>query len=141
MPASVQIKIDQDTVTKGLPRFRKGAIDTMRKQIHATGLLVHGTARLSLITGPKTGRVYKRRGITHRASAPGQTPASDTGNLLAHINITYGRDYADVGATVVHGRHLEFREPAKGGRVWLRKAYEKHVKRIEANIVDGLAKL
>lgn len=32
-------------------------------------------------TGPKTGRVYRRRGVTHRASAPGEAPASDSGQL------------------------------------------------------------
>lgn len=31
---------------------------------------------------PKTGRIYRRRGVEHQASAPGEAPASDTGRLV-----------------------------------------------------------
>lgn len=44
------------------------------------------------LTGPKSGKLYKRRGKTrrggqrsHRASAPGEPPATDTGFLLNGI--------------------------------------------------------
>lgn len=38
---------------------------------------------VDLITaGGKTGRLYKRRGVVHQASAPGEPPASDTGTLV-----------------------------------------------------------
>lgn len=35
-----------------------------------------------ILSGAKTGRKYRRRGITHQASAPGEPPASDTGTLV-----------------------------------------------------------
>ena len=31
---------------------------------------------------PKTGTVYKRRGVSHQASAPGESPATDIGTLV-----------------------------------------------------------
>ncbi len=38
---------------------------------------------ISLIqNGEKTGRIYRRRGIEHQASAPGEPPASDTGRAM-----------------------------------------------------------
>lgn len=38
---------------------------------------------VDLVTGPpKTGRIYRRRGVVHQASAPGEAPASDTGSLV-----------------------------------------------------------
>lgn len=51
--------------------------------------IVAAEAQRSVIDGPKTGRVYQkyvpRR--THQASAPGEPPANDTGNLAANIVI------------------------------------------------------
>lgn len=35
-----------------------------------------------ILESSKTGRVYRRRGTTHQASAPGEAPASDTGRLV-----------------------------------------------------------
>lgn len=54
---------------------------------------------------PKTGRIYQRRGVAHRASAPGEPPASDTGRLVNSITtslndadltfgISFGTEYA-----------------------------------------------
>ena len=34
---------------------------------------------------PKTGKIYKRRSVTHQASSPGQAPAFDTGTLARNI--------------------------------------------------------
>jgi hypothetical protein len=59
-----------------------------------------------LMTGPKTGREYVRRGRIHVASAPGEAPAVDFGNLINSIQtvikspteaeITIGAEYAEV---------------------------------------------
>ena len=38
------------------------------------------------------GRVYRRRGIEHQASAPGQAPASDTGALIQSGQAFYPSD-------------------------------------------------
>lgn len=58
--------------------------------------IVAAEAQRSVIDGPKTGRVYTkyvpRR--DHQASAPGEPPANDTGNLAANIII----DRAEVGS-------------------------------------------
>lgn len=48
---------------------------------------------------PKTGRLYQRRGVVHQASAPGEPPASDTGNLVR--NITVEIEPATMSATVL----------------------------------------
>lgn len=52
------------------------------------GLVTESEAKKSILQGSKTGRVYKRRTVTHRASAPGQAPASDTGRLANSIHTT-----------------------------------------------------
>lgn len=60
-------------------RIRQGAM----QGVVAGAQLVHETGTRKIQDGPKTGRVYHRRGVDHQASAPGEPPASDTGRLVA----------------------------------------------------------
>lgn len=54
-----------------------------------TGIGIVEARAVYLITQTaKTGRVYRRRGVKHQASAPGQPFASDTGDTLKRRNIT-----------------------------------------------------
>lgn len=41
---------------------------------------------VGLLSQPGSGRIYKRRGVVHRASAPGQPPAPDTGRLRQSVS-------------------------------------------------------
>lgn len=52
---------------------------------------VLSTAVKSIHNAPKTGHIYKRRGITHQASAPGEAPATDTGRLAQSGRTEYDR--------------------------------------------------
>lgn len=59
-------------------RIRHGAMQGV-----VEGLSIVEQRAIFLITNPpKTGRVYRRRGVVHQASAPGEAPASDTGTLV-----------------------------------------------------------
>ena len=40
-----------------------------------------------ILRGAKSGIVYTRGSVTHKSSAAGEYPASDTGNLAANINV------------------------------------------------------
>jgi HK97 gp10 family phage protein len=63
----------------------------------------------SILKGTKSGRVYRRRGITHQASAPGEAPAADLGRLAQSIAIkhTPGSGVARVIVGSRYGRMLE----------------------------------
>jgi HK97 gp10 family phage protein len=50
----------------------------------AAGLVVRA-AKDKVLSPPKSGRIYRRKGRTHQASAPGEPPANDTGNLVQSI--------------------------------------------------------
>jgi HK97 gp10 family phage protein len=53
----------------------------MRGVVRGTeGVLEEGTSLI--LDGPKTGRIYRRGGVSHQASAPGEAPASDSGRLV-----------------------------------------------------------
>jgi HK97 gp10 family phage protein len=57
---------------------RRGAF---RGVVAGTELVISEATRM-ITSGPKTGRIYRRRGVSHQASAPGEAPASDTGRLV-----------------------------------------------------------
>lgn len=81
----VEIKGTQLAV-KGLNKYKQTMGVQLNQAIAASGFLVQNEARRLVLSPPKTGKVYIRRGrIKHRASAPGEAPASDTGTLVRSI--------------------------------------------------------
>jgi len=65
---------------------------------------------VDLITSPpKTGRIYRRRGVAHQASAPGEAPASDRGSLVSmrHIELLGSELAARLTFTSAHAKPLE----------------------------------
>lgn len=101
-----------------LARIRSGALRGV-----VTGIGIVEDRAVILITGPpKTGRTYRRRGIVHQASAPGEAPASDTSILVNSRRIVLNE--AAIKATLLfsakyaayleHGtRHMEPRPFAR----------------------------
>ena len=77
--------------------------------VRATGLEVRGDIQRAILRGPKTGRTYLRGSVSHRASAPGQPPASDTGTLASSIVYAVtGQLSAKVETRLPYGAMLEF---------------------------------
>lgn len=80
---------------------------------------------ISLIqNGQKTGRIYRRHGVVHQASAPGEAPASDTGALVNSIVTEY--NYAEltgiVRAKLQYGNFLEYGTQTIEPRPFMRPA-------------------
>lgn len=95
--------------------------------------------------GPASGRTYKRGTVTHKASAPGQFPMSDTGRLASNVEFevaTKGRQVAVVGTNIVYGAYLEFGTSKMAARPWLmpsfRKASEGVAKELKAKLEGRL---
>lgn len=84
--------ITVDIKTNTIDNLDKKFLPIMQKAINdalmATALFGQRYAQKSILKGAKTGYVYKRGKITHRASAPGQPPANDTGFLEAKIIVS-----------------------------------------------------
>lgn len=81
---------------------------------------------------------------THRASAAGEAPASDTGNLLKSIysekvrNLTYV-----VGSRADYALHLEYGTMTMGARPFFRPVVEQEKKEINPRLkaaIDGVLK-
>jgi hypothetical protein len=59
-------------------RVRRGAWQGV-----VTGVGIVESRAVRLILGPpKSGRIYRRRGVEHQASAPGEAPANDSSRLV-----------------------------------------------------------
>ena len=79
------------------------------KAVNATAFDLQKDVQKRINRGPKTGRTYTRRGITHQASAPGQAPATDTGALVRSITLNRISDQTvTVGSKLAYASYLEF---------------------------------
>lgn len=76
-----------------------------RRILSSIGFAIEAEAKI-LMTGPKSGREYNRKGRIHIASAPGEAPAVDTGFLVNSIQadvksdtetvVTIAAEYAEL---------------------------------------------
>lgn len=111
--------------------------------------LVRGTEGIreeavSLInTGAKTGRVYRRNGVSHRASAPGESPAADTGDLASKIGTKV--DAAALTGTIefysAHAKPLEYGTRNMAPRPYARVAIVYKSDEITKDIADEIGKV
>lgn len=93
-------------------------------------------------SGPKTGRIYTRRGISHQASAPGEPPASDTGRLVNSITTKYEPDKMSgiVQFGTEYAPFLEFGTQTMEPRPFARPALVSQQENIVSGIVFEVAK-
>jgi phage gpG-like protein len=108
---NVQVRGVQE-VQDAIRRFGKEISDQVGQAITATALETLTTVRKAIQGPPKTGREYPR-GKTgdkvHRASAPGEAPATDTGALVSSTYITKVNDLtAAIGSRLDYAFFLEF---------------------------------
>lgn len=85
---------------------------------------------------PRSGRVYTRRGVSHRASAPGEPPAPDTGRLRQSLRTEYNRELlmGTAIASTAYAQALEFGTSRIAPRPFMRPALANRKDEIEADI-------
>ena len=94
------------------------AVNTVRNEV------------LETLSGSRSGRTYKVPGTqkTYTASAPGEPPAVQTGELRQSISTEVegqGRDIVGrVGTDKIQGKMTEFGTRNMAPRPWLRKSFE-----------------
>ena len=90
-----------------------------------TALDIQARAQMAIMNPPKSGRIYRRGNVAHQASAPGEAPATDTGNL---VNSAYTKKLGDsdyeTGFTAEYAAALEFGTAKIEPRPYLRPAVE-----------------
>jgi hypothetical protein len=91
---------------------------------------------------PRTGRIYRKAsGRIHRASAPGEYPASDTGQLVNSIHAVKVSGLAvRVGSVAKHGRLLEEGTRRMRKRPWLTPEITKELPALRARVLKAMSK-
>ena len=140
--AQVQVSGTQE-VQAAIARFGAEVAAQVRKAVDATALEALTDVRRAIQGPPKTGREYPR-GVNgdkiHRASAPGQAPATDTGALVSSTYFTKVDQFtAAIGSRLDYAFYLEFgtfrMEPRPS---WL-PAAEKNAPRLEKRLTRIIA--
>ena len=108
--------------------------------------MVQNTAKESIMKGG-TGRMYEkyepRR--SHRASAPNQPPASDTGFLVSNITMDVdakadGSVVGQIISSAPYSKHLEFGTVNMTERPFMQPALQKNKRKIQAMFKRGILK-
>jgi len=82
----MRVTLEGDKELKAaLANMSKRIEDEMSDLVMDTAAGIEAGVKLRIQQGDKMGRVYTRGGVKHQASAPGQAPASDTGELVGSI--------------------------------------------------------
>lgn len=107
---------------------------------------VHTVAVQGISRGPASGRMYKSSVSTaqHQASAMGEFPMSDSGNLARSVVMipptSKTKPVGIVGTNLDYGKFLEFKAPSRGGRPWLGRALKTVMQRGADKILERVFK-
>lgn len=110
-----------------IPAIRAKLPVLLEAHVEKTARSVQDEAKMSMRTA-KSGRIYKRGkgGKTHQASAPGEAPAIDTGNLVNSMAIEKVSEAVYmVSAGTEYAQALEFGSKRMAARPFLGPAVEK----------------
>ncbi len=118
-PADIDVDALEDEMLRAVEATLKGAAQ-----------IVLNDSRAAIARGPKTGTVYKRRGIRHQASAPGEPPATDTGSLASSGVADAKGLEAFVVYRMVYAKWLEYGTRHIAPRPFLFPAAERNRQRI-----------
>ena len=126
-----------------LPDLIKLLEKEISETVQGIPLLVENDIKANMMK-PKSGRVYKRRSILHRASAPGQAPAVDTSGYIGSIQSRkLSPMKAEVSSNAPQALALELGRPEKNLEprpAWIpaakrvAKETQKHMKNIKVKI-------
>lgn len=130
-------------VNKKLDQVAKDIDRETRRALISGALLVEKSAERRILRGPKTGRVYMRDSGRHRASAPGQPPANDTGTLVSSIRhwVLDSGLKVEVGSRLAYASILEFGSRMMAARPWLHPSLEENKKKITALLAQAIKKI
>ena len=123
--------ISLNVVYNKIPAMNANALPEADRIVEEWGLEILHTAQRAIENPPKTGIVYERGSISHQASAPGEAPADDTGNLRNNAKIkNVGMAKRDVVFYSDYAFHLEYGHWNHGvwtyARPFLRPAIQKN---------------
>ena len=112
---------------EALDKVKEDLERDMQEVLLGGGQLIRGEAIRSIQSGAKSGKTYKRYNPTrtHKASAPGEAPASDTGFLVSNIRVKDQKDFVEVRSEASYSKFLEYGTSKMLARPFMFPASEK----------------
>lgn len=142
---SIGVSVDGlDKLKADLGKVGPNTKRELQKAIGVVLLRIAAEAQTLISRGGRSGVIYKRRTITHQASAAGEAPKTDRGTLVR--NITAQIDADGLGGTAgsrdaaAHGRWLELGTSRMGARPWLAPTFAKLQDYIVQRLEQGMGK-
>ena len=120
-------------VMSQLKQLNKQLEPDFQEIVKGGGQLIRGEAVKSIQQGSKSGVVYEKYNPrrSHRASAPGEAPASDTGNLVSKIIVKQKtKNITNVLSNANYSAFLEYGTSKMQPRPFMLPAFEKSKKPI-----------
>ena len=142
MRVSIQVKGIKEALS-ALKNLQNNLEEPFREVIQGGAQLIRGEAIKSIQSGPKSGIVYEKYNPrrTHKASAPGEAPASDTGNLVRNIVVKQENpDLIKVESNATYSSFLEFGTSKMLARPFLFPATERSRKKIAQAVFNRVVK-
>jgi len=127
MDIKINVK-NLDKVLSQLSRLNKELEKPFQEVVKGGGQLIRAEAVKSIQSGGKSGIVYEKYNPrrSHRSSAPGQAPASDTGNLVSKIRVKQKNpNTTQVESGADYSAFLEYGTSKMQPRPFLFPAFEK----------------
>ena len=142
MQINVKVKNLKNAMAK-LKNLEKDLEPDFQEVVKGGAQQIRGEAIKSIQTGAKSGIVYEKYNPrrTHRASAPGQAPASDTGNLVSQIMVNQkSPDEILVESNATYSSFLEFGTSKMLARPFLFPATERSRPKIAEAVFNRVVK-
>ncbi len=127
--SGVSIQIEGlDELKQAMEQATEQMRSEVQRAVQETTIAVHKAAVERIQRGPASGVVYEkympRR--SHQASAPGEPPMSDTGNLASQVKFQFGELEGVVFTPVKYGLYLEIGTSNMEARPWLFPSLEEN---------------
>ena len=131
------------TITNGFKKAIEDILNTSKPEIMAEittqAKLLQTAIRKNIAKGSRTGRRYKKKSVIHQASAPGEYPKTDTGELVSSIydSVSSAEMQFVVGSGKKYARHLEFGTSKMQARPFMVRTFKENQK----NIINGISQV
>ena len=141
---SVSIKAYNDErAKKRLNDLTDNIVNAINRSLAKDIVLMDADVKKSIQQGTRSGRVYKRRSVRHRASAAGEFPKTDTGQLVSGFNFKLPKRKrrlltAELENKTKHAKYLEFKPSSQGGRPFMRPTANKWRPIIKKNLDNAV---
>ena len=100
--------------------------ETIGTALLAGALVLEGYAKAAIANPPKSGKIYMHGKVAHQASAPGEAPATDIGQLYDSFSTKRDGAEARVDVHSEYAEALEFGSSKMAARPYLRPAMDEH---------------